>query len=220
MKILIAEDDYFTRRMLESLLSKWGFDVISTDDGDQAWKILEQPDAPMLAILDWMMPKMEGAEICRKFRQLPHSEITYIIMLTSKGSKNDIVEGLKAGANDYITKPFDHDELHARIQVGKKMVQLQKSLEKRVRELQEAIEHIKLLQGILPICSYCKKIRNDENYWQQLESYFSTHSDLQFSHGICPDCYEKYVKIELDKLKNNPISSASKPLEEDPEKSD
>jgi len=201
MKVLIADDDLLTKEMIEALLTKWGYSVLTVSDGNEAWEILQDEDAPRLAILDWMMPGLNGPEICRKVRKLPRSETTSLILLTSKGHKTDIVAGLEAGANDYIIKPFDYEELRIRVQIASQMVKLQTALADRVQELEEAMMHIKMLQGFLPICSYCKKIRNDQNYWQQLETYFSTHSDVQFSHGICPDCYEKHVRPEIEDAK-------------------
>ncbi len=128
MKILIAEDEPVNRRLLEASLAKWDHEVITCLDGVEAWKALQQPNAPKLAVLDWMMPGMEGVEICRKTRELPHGSLIYIIILTAKGRKEDIVEGLEAGANDYITKPPDPQELRARVQVGARVVELQDRL--------------------------------------------------------------------------------------------
>jgi phosphoserine phosphatase RsbU/P len=125
----------------------------------------------------------------------------YLILLTAKGRREDIITGLKAGANDYVTKPFDREELRARVQVGARIVELQHSLADRVHALEEALARVKQLQGLLPICSYCKKIRDDQNYWQQVENYISRHSEAQFSHSICPGCYEQLVKPELDQLR-------------------
>ena len=201
MKVLIADDDLLTRRMIEKLLTSWDYDVVTAKDGDEAWEILRDEDAPRLAILDWMMPGLDGPTICRKVRELPGSEMTCLILLTIKGHKTDIVEGLEAGANDYVTKPFDHQELRVRVRIGSEMVALHEKLAERVKSLEEAMGHIRMLQGILPICSYCKKVRTDQNYWQQLETYFSKHSDVQFSHGICPKCYEKHVKPEVEEIK-------------------
>jgi DNA-binding response OmpR family regulator len=200
MKALIADDDLTYRRMLEALLAKWGYDLVVTSDGDAAWQILQAPDAPQLAILDWMMPGKDGVEICRQIRESSQSDPKYIILLTSKGGKEDIVSGLDAGADDYITKPFEREELRARVQVGERILRLQSELARRVKELQEALDQIETLEGILPICMYCKKIRNDQNYWQQVESYISQHSQAEFTHGLCPECFEKHIKRPLQGL--------------------
>jgi len=201
MNILIAEDDPVSRKVLEKLLIKWGYEVVVTCDGRQAWQVLQRDDSPKLAILDWMMPELEGVDLCRKIREKESTKTTYIILVTAKGSKEDIVAGLQAGADDYLTKPINCDELRARVQVGRRILELQNSLAGRVRELEEALSHIKTLQGLLPICSYCKKIRNDDNYWEQMEGYITKHSDAVFSHSICPECYEKYAKPQLKQYK-------------------
>ncbi len=133
-------------------------------------------------------------------RACPRTVPTYVILLTALGGRQNVIQGLHAGADDYITKPFDREELRARLEVGRRIVELQRSLAERVRQLEVALARVKQLQGLVPICSYCKKIRNDRNYWQQLESYLSDHSEAQFSHGICPECYERFVRPELDKL--------------------
>lgn len=201
MKILIAEDEPVSRRLLESSLATWGYDVVSTTDGAQAWGALQAPDAPQLAILDWIMPEVDGQEICRRVRAAPATASIYIILLTGKGEKSDVVSGLAAGANDYVTKPFDRAELRARVEVGARMIELQESLRDKVQELQHALVQVKQLQGILPICSYCKHVRDDQNYWQRVESYITEHSEAQFSHGVCPDCYAKVVQPQLDEMK-------------------
>jgi sigma-B regulation protein RsbU (phosphoserine phosphatase) len=201
VKVLIAEDDRVSRRLLEATLIKWGYEVTVTCDGAAAWEVLQSVDPPPLAILDWMMPGMDGLEVCRRIRHVPTPTPPYLILLTAKGRREDIVTGLRAGANDYVTKPFDREELRARVQVGRRIVELQQSLAERVKALEEALTRVKQLQGLLPICSYCKKIRDDQNYWQQVENYISEHSEAQFSHSICPDCYEKLVKPELDQLR-------------------
>ena len=123
-----------------------------------------------------------------------------MILLTSRDASSDIVAGLRAGADDYVTKPPDEDELLARINVGARVVKLQHALADRVRQLEEALSNVKQLQGLLPICSYCKSIRNDQNYWQRVETYISDHSGVQFSHSYCPDCYGQYVQPQLDEL--------------------
>lgn len=200
MKILVADDDPVTREIIKILLTKRGHDMRFACDGNEAYRMLQDQDSPRLAVLDWIMPGIDGPELCRRIRKLRSPEPPYLILLTSRGLKEDIVEGLEAGANDYITKPFDFGELSARIQVGIQMLELQSALAARVRQLEEATAHIRTLQGFIPICSYCKKIRDDKNYWQQIETYLSAHADIQFSHGICPDCYERYVVPELENL--------------------
>ena len=197
MKILIAEDDSITCRLLETLLTSQGYSVITAYDGAEAWKILQWEDPPKVVILDWMMPDVDGLEVCQKIRGTPDLQSTYIIMLTAMDREADIVTGFQAGADDYITKPFDREELYARVQAGVRIVKLQISLADNVKELEHALSYIKQLQGFLPICSYCKKIRDDQDYWQQVEDYVTRHSEVQFSHSICPDCYEKFVKPEL-----------------------
>ncbi len=201
MRILIAEDDAVSRRLLEATLSKWGHDVVVACDGAEAWRGLEGPDAPPLAILDWMMPDMDGTEVCRRVRAAASPTPPYLILLTALGGRQDIVAGLTAGANDYITKPFDRGEMQARLQVGIRMVELQRALAARVRDLEQALAQVKRLQGLLPICSYCKKVRKDGNYWQQVETYVSEHSEAQFSHGICPGCWEAEVMPQLDQVR-------------------
>jgi DNA-binding response OmpR family regulator len=203
VRILIAEDDAVSRHLLEATLTKWGYEVISATDGLQALGVMSQPDAPSLAVLDWMMPGLDGAEVCRRARSLGTDRLLYIILLTAKGRKEDIVQGLTAGADDYIIKPFDRSELKARINVGERILRLQAELAARVKELELALANVKLLQGLLPICCYCKKIRNDHNYWQQVDTYIADHSEAQFTHGICPECRDKIVKPELEQLKVN-----------------
>src|SRR2546427_2840413 len=131
MRILIAEDDAVIRAILEAGLASWGHEVVTCADGTQAWEALQGEEAPRLALLDWMMPGMDGPQICRKLRQTPGTEAVYVILLTGRDRREDIVAGLEAGANDYVTKPFDHDELRARLRVGVRMVELQKRSEER-----------------------------------------------------------------------------------------
>jgi phosphoserine phosphatase RsbU/P len=197
IRVLVADDDPVSRRLIQHTLEAWGHDVVAAPDGDRAWTAMTLPGAPQMAILDWMMPGMDGPEICRRARTAPQIAGVYVILLTARDSRQDLIEGLEAGANDYITKPFDRSELGARVGVGLRILELQGKLAARVRELEGAIAQVKQLRGLLPICMYCKKIRNDHNYWQQVESYIHDHTEAEFSHGICPDCYEKFVKGQL-----------------------
>ena len=117
---------------------------------------------------------------------MPSRASLYVILLTARDARADVVAGLDAGADDYLIKPFDLEELRARVQVGRRLVALQDRLADRVAELQEALTKVKQLNGLLPICAYCKRIRTDQNYWEQVEHYVAEHSEAQFSHGICP----------------------------------
>lgn len=179
MRILIADDDTTSRLMLTRVIEGWGYDVVAVQDGAAAWDCITGEVPPTLAIVDWMMPGLSGIELCRRIRAKVQSPI-YVILLTSRNTTEDLVEGLRAGADDYLRKPFDPDELSARLHVGKRTLAL--------------IANIKHLAGLLPICSYCKRIRSDHNYWEQLESYITEHSGAQFSHGICPACLEKALE--------------------------
>jgi len=204
MKILIAEDDFTSRTVLTAVLKKQDHEVTATVNGAEAWQALQQPDAPKLAILDWMMPEMDGLEVVRRVRALQTDRPPYIIMLTTKGEKADIIAGLEAGANDYLAKPFDPGELRARIEVGRRMVEIQAALASKIAELRQALDQIKTLRGIVPICANCKKIRDDQGYWNQVEVYVRDHTEAEFSHSICPDCVkELYPEFVHDKTKND-----------------
>ncbi|MGI4791369.1 MAG: PP2C family protein-serine/threonine phosphatase [Janthinobacterium lividum] len=138
MKILIADDDSITRRLLETILSKWGYQVMIAQDGDEAWRILQGEGAPKLAILDWMMPGIDGIEICRRARQRLDAPYIYIMLLTSKIRKEDIIEGMDAGADDYLTKPFNRHELEVRLGAGLRILDLQEALLASTEELADA----------------------------------------------------------------------------------
>jgi sigma-B regulation protein RsbU (phosphoserine phosphatase) len=196
MQILIAEDEPVSRRLLVKTLEQWGYEVVICEDGTSAWNALQAPDAPNIAVLDWMMPGMDGPEICRGVRESGAQRQPYLMLLTSRTRMQDVVAGLKAGADDYLTKPVDREELEARLSVATRVVQLQQRLADRVVELEEAISRVRQLQGLLPICAYCKRIRDDQNYWNQVESYIAEHLDVRFSHGICPSCLETVLKEE------------------------
>jgi sigma-B regulation protein RsbU (phosphoserine phosphatase) len=200
VKILIADDDRMARRLLESTLSAWGYEVVAAADGRQAWSTLQSESPPPAAILDWTMPGMTGIEVCRQARAAGGATSrTYLVMVTARSRTADIVAALDAGADDFITKPFAPEELRARVQVGERIITLQQSLAERVRTLEAALEQVKQLQGLLPICAYCKRVRNDQRYWQQIELYIAERSQATFSHGICPQCREQRVEPELRK---------------------
>jgi len=190
MNILIAEDDNPSRILLEVLLTKWGYSVTSASDGDEAWRILCEPEHPHLLVLDWLMPGIEGPAIVQRLRKRDSQYPYYAIIITSRSGKDSAASALNSGADDFIGKPFDNDELRARVAVGYRMNSLQKAFSDHIQDLTQALDRVKQLEGIIPICSYCKKIRDDHNDWKQLETYISAHSEALFSHGICPECAE------------------------------
>jgi two-component system cell cycle response regulator len=128
VKILIAEDDPVSRRLLEAFLSKWGYDVVVTCDGREAWEVLDEADAPSLVVSDWMMPKVDGLELCRKIREMQRSRYTYFIILTAKERKEDVIQGLEAGADDFLIKPFHQEELKYRVQIGERIIKLEQRI--------------------------------------------------------------------------------------------
>jgi DNA-binding response OmpR family regulator len=202
MRVLIADDEATSRHLIQATLGGWGFEVLLAVDGCEALRVLQESRGPEIAILDWMMPGIDGLDVCRRMRAAMPNAATYIILVTARGGLENVVRGLEAGADDYITKPFDPRELRARLHVGVRIVQLQKALTERFQELEDALKRLKQLQGLLPICSYCKKIRNDRNYWEQVDAYITSHSEAQFSHGVCPDCFEIHLKPQLERLPN------------------
>ena len=149
MPIVVAEDDLVSRTLINSLMEKWGFKAVVTQDGHEAMAALRGEQGPTLALLDWMMPGMDGLEVCRRVRE--SKKMVYMIMLTSLGAKESIVEGLHAGADDYLSKPFDKNELLARIQVGFRILELHAALAARVKELEKAADEIGDLKLRVPL---------------------------------------------------------------------
>lgn len=198
MRALVADDDRASALMLARTLERWDFTVTVVHDGRVAWDVLQQDPDVAMSILDWMMPGMDGPEVCRRIRRDEARAHTHVLLLTSRDSQADLVAGLDAGADDYLIKPFDPEELRARVHVGLRILKLHERLKERVGELQAALAKVKQLQGLLPICSYCKSVRTDQNYWQEVEQYIGDRSQVQFSHGICPQCYEKVI-AELER---------------------
>lgn len=196
-RVLIADDDVIARRFLESALTKSGYELTVVSGGDEAWQVLSGQDVPTVAVLDWMMPGLTGLEVCERVRAADLPVSPYLIVLTSRGETGDVVRALRAGADDHITKPFELAELQARLTVGVRIVTLQQQLAERVRALEEALTHVQQLQGLIPICTWCRQVRSDGNFWEQAESYLSKRSGLQFTHAICPSCRER----ETGKLK-------------------
>lgn len=190
MRVLVADDEPTGATILARSLTRWGLEAVIAHDGDEAWRMIQGDSGISMAILDWMMPCADGPELCRRIRQDERHAHMHVILLTARDSRADVIAGLDAGADDYLIKPFDPEELRARVNVGIRVLSLQDRLADRVAELQKALSEVKQLSGLLPICSYCKRIRGDENYWERVENYITEHTDATFSHGICPTCYD------------------------------
>jgi sigma-B regulation protein RsbU (phosphoserine phosphatase) len=183
--VLIVDDDPVTCAKLRALLAGSGFAVSVAADGREAWEMLQRTWIPVV-ISDWYMPQMDGVELCRQLRARPQEHYTYFILITSRGGKQQYLTGMEAGADDFITKPVDPDELRARITVAERILGLRQELQR--------------LEGLLPICSYCKRIRDESGHWDPLEVYIEKRSEAQFSHGICSDCYTRVVEPQLDRM--------------------
>jgi DNA-binding response OmpR family regulator len=185
MRVLAVEDDPVSRRILIAVLEQLGHTAIPAVDGVTAWEHfqLEPVDA---VITDWMMPRMDGIELTRRIRADPRERYTYVLMLTALTGRDRYLDGMKAGADDFLAKPLDREELHARLRVAARLLGLQKE--------------VRQLEGLLPICSYCKKIRDEREHWSQVEEYLSRRTEATFSHGICPDCYERHLRPQLDSV--------------------
>ncbi len=187
MKILAVEDDAVARAVLRQALKRLGHDAVEAKDGEEAWRKLEA-DPVRVVVSDWVMPESDGLELCRKIRSRVGSEYIYFILLTSRdATEENQAAAADAGVDDFLTKPLDVNELWTRLRVAERILKYTT----QVRQLEE----------MLPICSYCKKIRDDQNYWQQLEGYISERTGSDFSHSVCPDCYTRVVIPELEELK-------------------
>jgi DNA-binding response OmpR family regulator len=183
LSVLVVDDDAVARAQLRALLRAAGYEVSLAEHGREAWDALQLARIPVV-ISDWYMPEMDGPELCRRIRARRDQPYVYFILVTSRGGKEQYLAGMRAGADDFITKPVDADQLCARLTVAERILGVR-------RELQQ-------LEGLLPICAYCKRIRDDQEHWGSLEGYIEKRSEAQFSHGICPECYAKHVQPQLD----------------------
>ena len=185
MRILIADDDPTDRLLVRAGLERLGHEVLEASDGLQAWALYRKHDVRML-IVDWMMPRLTGVELCERIRAGNRTPYTYVLMLTSLEGRGRYLQAMRAGADDFINKPPDLEELQVRLQVADRILGLQ--------------AEVKTLESLLPICSYCKMIRDNQEEWQDVSHYISQRTDAEFSHGICPPCYEQHVTPMLDAL--------------------
>jgi len=187
MKILAVDDDAVSRRVLSRALAGLGHEVHAVPDGSSAWDFLQ--DEPIRVVVsDWMMPEMDGLELCRRIRARTTEDYVYYILVSGReANKMTQREATDAGVDDFLHKPLQVDELWMRLRVAERILQYTR----QVRQLEE----------MLPICSYCKKIRDDRNYWQQIEGYINERTGSEFSHSVCPDCYENVVVPQIEGLK-------------------
>jgi sigma-B regulation protein RsbU (phosphoserine phosphatase) len=201
VRILVVDDDAPSRAVLARQLERLGHSVVTAPDGEAAWATFrESPDLECV-ITDWTMPGLSGPDLCRRIRGGDARPWTYLLLLTSKEATSDLVEGLLAGADEFMTKPHDVEVLRARLHVAQRILTLEQRLRERVRDLEAALAEVRTLRGLLPICMYCKKIREGADAWQAVEQYVSRHSDAQFSHGVCPTCWTAHVKPQLDEIR-------------------
>ncbi len=201
-RILIAEDHAIAREALKNLLEWKGFAVTTTENGDDALEVLTSEDAPSIALLDWEMPGRSGPEICRALRSDSAGRYFYLIVITAREGEEGIAEAMAAGADDFIRKPFGVPEVVARIRNGQRTLKLERSLANRVTELEHALETGRQLKRLLPICCYCKSIRDDSDYWQEIEEYIHKHTGTDFTHGVCPTCMDRVRREELGKARD------------------
>ncbi len=190
MKILIAEDDVVSRRILQKTLENLGHTITACENGEAAWAAYRSDDFRLI-VSDWMMPEMDGLQLCRKIRSVRRSEYVYIILLTAKSGKENFMEGMEAGADDYLTKPVDLDELKVRLNAAQRILGLEYQVKDNTSRILRLQSDVQNLHRILPICAWCKKIRDDRQLWLSVEEYIATHSDADFSHSICPECAQK-----------------------------
>ena len=189
MHILIADDDSVSRTVLVRTLEQWGHEVEVVVDGLEACARLIAPAAPLLAILDWGMPGLEGPEVCRSVRAAALRLQPYLVMLTARRTPEDLAEALEAGADDFLSKPFNRVELMARLHAGMRILNLHRALTDRIQELEESRQREHHLRTLMPICAYCKKIRGDRDEWEPIDQYLAEHG-YRFTHAVCPTCLD------------------------------
>ena len=183
MNLLLAEDDAVARLTLSAVLKGLGYEVTEAEHGGAAWANLQLGYFPVV-ISDWQMPEVDGPELCRRMRARATDRYSYFLLVTATGGKKRYLEGMEAGADDFITKPVDMDELRARLKAAERILGLR--------------QHVQQLEGLLPICAYCKRIRDASERWESIERYVEARSEAQFSHGYCPECYEKHVRPQVE----------------------
>ena len=193
MKILIAEDDPIATKVLRLTLQKLGHEVVAAADGAEAWEMFHR-EPVRVVISDWMMPEMDGLELCRRVRDRPMTLYTYFIILTAAHtSADDYTLAMDSGVDDFLTKPLDRELLRTRLFVANRILRYTKE--------------IGVLQELIPICAYCNKIRDGADYWQRVETYIRERTGSRFSHGVCPECFDRQVELLEAGLARNGIEN-------------
>ena len=178
--------------MLQVCLENWGYTVTSVTNGEEAWLKLQNADAPQIAILDWEMPELDGIEVCRRIKEKDLENPPYVILLTGRDSNTDIVRGFDAGADDYMTKPFNDNELQARVRVAERLVRTQTSLASTVYELKEALNQLEMLETGISVCDQCQSIFSPyDGDWHSIEEIINQGADPRFIVSTCPGCQRK-----------------------------
>jgi len=190
--VLVAADDAIVRQALESYLGSWDCETVIVLDDKELLHRLELESHPSLLIIDGAMEAMDTDAVCRHIRLSSHAVRPYIILISHGSDGERSVFDPDSGPDDLLDSPFTKREFHARVSAGMRIIGLERKLSSLVLDLRQAATRIQKLSGLLPICSHCKKIRDDRGYWNEVENYISDHSDAEFSHAICPGCLHKY----------------------------
>jgi CheY-like chemotaxis protein len=189
-RLLVAEDDERSRFGLVRLLERDGYEVIVANDGQAAIDILLAPNPPQIALLDWGMPRLDGIHVCCAVRSIPANPYTYLIMVTGRAEPDDALAAFAAGVDDFLSKPIDNLQLLARLRCGERVVALENRSAERIAELKAALDEVRKLRSLLPICKYCKRVRDDADSWHAFEGYLRDEPGTDFSNVVCPDCLE------------------------------
>jgi len=182
MKVLIAEDDDIASRVLEAALLKLGHEPLLATDGEAAWSMLQAQPARVI-VSDWRMPLLDGLELCRRVRARRGEYVYFILLTQMAATEKNLREAMEAGVDDFLGKPIDPSQLWMRLRVAERILGF-------TTEVQQ-------LESFLPICGYCKNVRDDKNYWQRIEQYLKDRTGTDFSHGVCPDCYDRVLVPQM-----------------------
>jgi sigma-B regulation protein RsbU (phosphoserine phosphatase) len=180
LKVLLVEDENVSLRLQKKMLEGWGHEVTACENGKVACELFSAIQYDVV-VSDWMMPELDGLELCNRIRSISKRDYCYFILVTAKSRGENLIQAIDAGVDDYLTKPVDSVELRVRLKVAERIVNLRSD--------------VRVLQGLLPMCAWCKSIRDDSNLWESLEGYFSSHTSAELTHAICPRCLDKQLQM-------------------------